>query len=245
MKTPTFDPTKAIIIWTTAGIKAQVRSSNKPYVVVNRKIGKVVASSDSSLIGEEWPLPSAPPSKAGSATIPPPPLPLLIALSRKKPGEAWFTHETAYMVLPAGARIVAEIVPPSPDVVHYNWAMTFGDLVDPSVVITHSHATQMKEHEDPLYFSIVNFVYPLNLKVEQTIPHILDVYNGAPGDRQVEATLWIVEATLRGADYIDNMFRGMDNLLTALGRVSAEDIRRLLAPLAPPAPPPALPTEGS
>jgi len=241
MKTLTFDPAKAIIIWTTAGIKGQVRSSNKPYVVVNRRIGKVVASSDKSLIGEEWPLPSPPPGKAGSATIPPPPLPLLIALSRKKPGEAWFTHETAYMVLPPGARIVAEAVPPSADVVHYTWAMTFGDLVDPLVVITHSHATQMKEHEDPLYFSIANFVYPLNLKVEQTIPHVLDVYNGAAGVRQVEATLWIVEATLRGADYIDTMYRGLDNLLTALGQVSPTDIIRVLAPALAPLP---LPTEG-
>lgn len=230
-----------IVIWTTAGIKAVVRSSTNPYVVVNRRIQTVVASSDKSLIGKKWPLPSPPPGKAGSATIPPPPLPMLLALWRKDPGEAWFTHETAYMVLPPGVRIVAEVVPPSADIVHYNWAMTFGDLVDPLVVITHSHATQMKTHEDPLYFSIANFVYPLNLKVEARIPHVLDVYNGAAEARQVEATLWIVESTLKGAESIDNMFRGMDNLLTALGRVSPEDIRSLLAP---PPPPPVPPGEG-
>lgn len=225
-----------IVIWTTAGIKGEIRSANQPYVVVNRRIQTVVASSDISLIGKKWPLPSFPPSKAGSATIPPPPLPLLLALWRKLPGEAWFTHETAFMTLPAGARFVVALVPPSADLIHYNWCMTFGDLVDPDVVITHSHATQMKDHEDPLYFSIVNFVYPLNLKVEAGVPHILDVYNGAAAPREVEATLWIVEATLKGAERIDNMFRGMDNLLTALGGVTPENIRSFLMPPVPPLP---------
>jgi len=126
---------------------------------------------------------------------------------------AFFTHETIRMDLPPGAEIEVEIVPAVPGHVQWNFAMTFGDLVNPLVEIEHSHPTMMKTHLDPLYYSIVRWIYPLNIKVRGDRPHKAIIRNKDTTTQTIEVTFWLIEMDKEVSEELEKVFKGYFNLL--------------------------------
>jgi hypothetical protein len=205
-----------VVIYVTKGLAGRVIRANKPYVVVDKDTLAVIDSSDKSLVGKKW----NPPkpirgTTSGTASIPQPPLPFQVALWT---GRAQFTHESIVADLPPGVTVEVEIFPKERGMVQYLWAMTFGDLVDSLVVIKHEVRGMMKWHEDPLIKSIVDTVYPLNIKVSEAQPHRCLITNEDTVTVTVEATFWMIETDSAGAELIDNMFEGLGKLL--LGEIS-------------------------
>jgi hypothetical protein len=206
-----------VVIYVTKGLAGRVVRTDKPYVVVDKDTLTVLDSSDKSLIGRKW----SPPkpvrgTTSGTASIPLPPLPFQVALWT---GKALFTHESVVADLPPGIAIEVEIFPREKGMVQYLWAMTFGDLIDSLVVIKHEVRGMMKWHEDPFIKSIVDTVYPLNIKVSEAQPHRCLIINGDTVTVTIEATFWIVETDSSGAEFIDMMFEGLGKLL--LGELPA------------------------
>jgi len=193
-----------ILLWRTRGLGVKVVKSNQDYDVITTDTGIIVDSSQKERIGSKGAKTPRIMGKAGTGTIIPPFQPVLLMLWKPGQREVWFTHETLMGTLSPGANIKVELAPTEKDFVHYIFAMTFGDLVDSDVKIVHSHIDMMKEHEDPLIFSIVNTVYPLNLRVTQEKPHVCTLVNNATADRYVEATFWVIEATPLGAKALDD-----------------------------------------
>jgi len=139
------------------------------------------------------------------------PQPILIAIWAEI--GAFFSHVTIRMDLPPGAEIETEMVPEIPGHVQWHFGMTFGDLVNPLVEVEHWHETQMLRHIDPLYYSIVKWIYPLSLKVTSDKPHGLIIRNKDTTTQTVEATLWFVDADRGPARKIELMFKGLMNSL--------------------------------
>jgi hypothetical protein len=200
-----------VVIYVTRGLAGRVVKANRPYVVVDRDTLTVLDSSDRSLVGQGWSSPRPVKGTAsGAASIPPPPLPLQVALWT---GRAVFTHESVVADLPPGAVVEVEVFPREKGAVQYLWAMTFGDLVNSLVVVKHEVKGMMKWHEDPLIKSIVGTVYPLSIKVSEAQPHRCLVVNGDTVTVTVEVTFWMIETDSAGAEMIDRMFEGMGKLL--------------------------------
>jgi len=209
-------------------LNSRLVAVNQDYVIIRGKTKKVIIANDPKRLGEKYEL-TIPPATRGSGTIPPPPLPMLVALWTAPQQSGWFSHETIKGTFPGGASVTTDVIPPE-DWVWYKWAMTFGDLVDQNVVIIHSHATMMKDHEDPLLLSIVDHVYPLNLKVTPATPHRVTIENRGTEARYIEATFWLVEVKSYIAEEIDRMFAGLRSILLQPPVV-----------VPPPAPPPERP----
>jgi len=157
-----------------------------------------------------------------------PPEAVLIQLWLEK---AKFTHETVEMDIPPGAEITVEIVPAAAGASQYNFAMTFGDLVDPSVVIIHEHPTMMKRHLDPLYYSLVKNIYPLNLRVYRDRPHIITIKNTGTVTRTVEATIWIIEMSEESMRETQSMLEGLKNLYIGFSKVRVEELADAISAL--------------
>lgn len=193
------------IVYVTKGLHPlSVIEYNKPYAVVDLTTRVILDSDDKTLIGKEWPEP--PPKSfgsSGSGSIPRPPLFIELALWLWK---AKFSHDTIYGVLPPKLRIKVQ-VKPTKGYVQYHWAMTFGETVNPNVVITHWQEPGMKEHEDPLIVSIVRHVYPLSLRVSEDRPHVFLAENRDVTPQLAEATMWYIEGTLTDAETIDAFIR--------------------------------------
>lgn len=137
-----------------------------------------------------------------------------------------------------------DVGPTAHGITHYIFAMTFGDLVDPNVVVIHEHVFMMVRHEDPLIYSIVAQPYPLNLRVNWELPHKCTLLNNGTVTREVEVTFWLVEMDDIADQETQAAFLGHLNLLSALSMVSPEEIANFIKgkPFAPPTPlAPALP----
>ena len=160
------------------------------------------------------------------------PLPILLQVwasgTRGRQRKARFAHETIAITLPAGASISTEIGPATPGINHYIFAMTFGDLIDPNIVITHEHAFMMKRHDDPLVYSIVRQPYPLNLKVNWELPHKVAIENRGSVDRDVEVTFWLVEMDDETDRETQAAFLGYLNLLTSFSQVTPNEIANFI-----------------
>jgi hypothetical protein len=140
-----------------------------------------------------------------------------------------FTHESVVADLPAGATVEVEIYPSAKGVVQYLWAMTFGDLIDSAVVLKHEVRGMMKHHEDPFIKSVVDTVYPLNIKVSEAQPHRCIIMNNDTVTVTVEATFWMMETDEAGAEFIDRMFEGLGKLL--LGELPVVGLEPLISKL--------------
>jgi hypothetical protein len=140
-----------------------------------------------------------------------------------------FTHESIVADLPPGITIEVEIYPREKGIIQYLWAMTFGDLIDSLVVIKHEVRGMMKWHEDPLIKSIVDTVYPLNIKVSEAQPHRCLIINNDTVTVTVEATFWMVETDEAGAEFIDSIFEGLGKLL--LGELPVVGLEPLISKL--------------
>lgn len=150
-----------------------------------------------------------------------------------------FTHETLSGTLPPGTSISVDLIPSTAGLVHYIFAMTFGDLVDPNVVITHEHSFMMKRHDDPLIYSLIAQPYPLNLRVTTELPHRCTISNNGGVTRDIEATFWIIEVPIATDKEMKPLFLGYINLFTALAQVSPEQIAKFIIGKVPaPYPPP-------
>ena len=218
---------RAVIYVTTGLHTTRIVRSNKPYVVVDKATLIVLDSDDKTLIGKEWKPPEYSKPTTSSGSIPRPPLFMEFALWL---GRALFTHDTMYMTMPAGFKISVDIEPER-DKVQYHWAMTFGDLVEPDVVITHE-APAMKLHEDPLYYSIVRHVYPLALRIVRGSPHRCTIENKTASPQTVEVTFWYIECMKIQAELIDNIIKAwVYHYLSGL--LGAEEAKRLLERGAP------------
>lgn len=208
-----------IVIYVTSGLQGtSISKSNLPYVVVDQATLTVIASDDKKLIGTKWePPPQPPKGMTPSGGIPRPPIPIELALwistQEGNPyfGKTRFSHETVYATLPAGVSISAEQKPEYGDIFWYVWAMTFGSTINSLVSIRHWHNPMMKVHDDPLYTSIIQFVYPLNLKVSRERPHYLILRNDDTTPQVAESTIWFVETDKESATLIDKLFIGYMN----------------------------------
>ena len=161
-----------------------------------------------------------------SMTIPPEAVLIQLWLEKAK-----FTHETVEMDLPPGAEITVEIVPATAGTSQYNFAMTFGDLIDPSILIIHEHPTMMKRHIDPLYYSLVKNIYPLNLRVYKDRPHIVTIKNTGTVMRTVEATIWIIEMGEESMRETQSMLEGLKNLYMGFSKVKVEELAEAISAL--------------
>jgi len=167
------------------------------------------------------------------------PMPILLELwssGTREHQRARFSHETVSGTFPPGASVTVEIAPTSQHITHYIFSMTFGDLIDPDVVITHEHIYMMKRHEDPLIHSIVSQPYPLNLRATWATPHRATITNNSDASRDVEVTFWLVEMTDEADEETQMAFEGYMNLLTALSKVSPEEIADFIKGRTPVAP---------
>jgi len=199
-------------IYVTRGLRGtRIVEVNKDYVVVDKATLTVLDSSNRSLVGKTYSPPKPIVGRTtGTASIPPPPLPFQVALWI---GKALFTHETIIGEFPPGFEGVFEIMPEFRGIYQYIWAMTFGDLVDSRVVLIHEVPGMMKEHEDPFILSIVDTVYPLNIRVSHGSSHRCRLIQGADVPVTIEATFWMVETDSEGAKLIDSMFEGLGKIL--------------------------------
>jgi len=201
-----------IKMFKTSGIEVEVIKADRDWVLADLMSGKVLKAS----------FPRAPKGvkspggvgRVGSGQIHPLPLPFLLALwlGWRKGYTLQFTHQTVSGEFPPGAEMTMELFPPEP-LAHFIWSMTFGDLVDPNVVIIHKHRTMMMKHEDPLIYSIVAHTYPLNLFCTKEMPHEVTIRNNAVEVRYVEATFWIIEGTRASAEYIFELLEGYESMI--------------------------------
>jgi len=151
------------------------------------------------------------------------PLPLEIALFTEE-GGVQFWHTTIRVTLPPGGELEAELLA-APDWVEWDFALTFGDLVNPLVEIEHWHKW-MRRHTDPLYYSLIKYIYPAALKVTEMkdYAHALVLRNKDVTAQTVEATIWRVESYGDSTKRVEQMFKGIRNLLLALGMLTSEEI---------------------
>lgn len=206
------------VIYITPGLKGlEIKPMPGGYIVVDGWSLTIINSSDKSLIGTKYaPPPPPPPSHSPSGGIPQPPLPIQLALwlsvqKGKYYGKIRFSHESIYTVLPAGIIVPATQQPEYKNQIWYIWAMTFGPTVSASVIVRHWVEGMIKEHDDPLYDSIVNFVYPLSAKISRERPHNFIIRNDSSSSQIGEVTVWFVETDIEGAELIDNLFKAQAN----------------------------------
>lgn len=217
-----------INLFKTSGLELRVTQASDDWNLCDLS-GRVIASS----------LPS-PPSKVelrsssgshSSGSIPPLPLPIQLTLwlGWKRGWLVKFTHETIAAELPPKVKIKIEIFPPE-GYADFIWAMTFGELVEPKVVLIHEHPLMMWEHEDPLIYSIVSQVYPLNIYATIEHPHIATMENRTDLAQWVEATFWMVRATRAAAEHIFKLMEAMEKAYLNLAMLPVLEIPVKLPP---------------
>jgi len=212
---------EVLAVYITGGLNGRVIKSNKSYVVVDKATRIVLDASDKSLIGKTYE--GSPRLKKGktrgTASIPQLPLPFKIALWTRR---AFFTHESVVADLPPGAEITVDVFPKTKGRYQFVWAMTFGDLVNPLVSITHEVRPMMKWHEDPFILSIVDTVYPLCVEVSAESPHRNLIKNEDTVTVTIEATFWMVETDSEGAHLIRSLFKKQEEMTLMWPKFAAD-----------------------
>jgi hypothetical protein len=85
--------------------------------------------------------------------------------------------------------------------------MTYGELVNSNVTVTHWQDPGIKKHDDQLYYSIVRHVHPLATRVTLGSPHNITVENNDTASQTVEITFWYAESTDVDAEFVDMLMR--------------------------------------
>lgn len=147
------------------------------------------------------------------------PLLLQIAIDREL---GIFYHDQFRMTLPPGASVSLDYAPASIDAVWVTFNMTLGNVLENTLIITHSCARGMKVHLDPMWYSIgigAGFEYPLWIYVSQETPHSFNIVNPTAAFVTGDVCFWFVEFTGKSFDKFQSMVKGYYKML----KMFAED----------------------
>lgn len=124
-------------------------------------------------------------------------IPTLLQIAIDKEWGVFF-HDQFKITFPPHAVIEMDYQPPDINSIWVTFALTFGNIVEESILIEHSCAAGMKRHLDPSWYSIgigPSFEYPLWIYCSQTNPHVLKMTNLTAEWVDADAVIWMVEMT--------------------------------------------------
>ena len=141
-----------------------------------------------------------------------------------------FFHDQFKITFPPYAELSMDYQPPDPNAVWVTFALTFGNVVEDSLLVEHSCAAGMRRHLDPMWYSIgigPTFEYPLWIYCSQTNPHVLKMTNLTGGWVTADAVIWMVQMTPQKfklfQDFIDDIVGSFSSI-----RPLYETLRKML-----------------